>query len=273
MSLFTLDELEDAARLVAPFVPPTPLYAWPLLARRIGCEVWIKHENHTPIGAFKIRGGIVYLDRLMRAEPGVKGVVTATRGYHMVPSFHRHLANGVATYALELFRAQAELDAVYVPIGMGSGVCGLITTRDLLGLNTEIIGVVAEGAPAIAVSFETGHVMPGNAAVTFADGMACRDPDEQAFGVIKVGVARIVTVSDGEIAAAIRALYVDTHNVAEGAGAAALAALTKELPAMKGKRVALIQTGGNIDTPVLAQVLGGVTPGGMRANKVPPSRL
>jgi threonine dehydratase len=322
MSLFTLDELEDAARLAAPFVPPTPLYAWPLLTRRTGCEVWIKHENHTPIGAFKIRGGIVYLDRLMRAEPGVKGVVTATRGnhgqsialaasrlglacvivvpegnsveknaamqafgaelivagkdfdasrpvaaeiastrgYHMVPSFHRNLANGVATYALELFRAQAELDAVYVPIGMGSGICGLITARDLLGLKTDIVGVVAEGAPAIAVSFETGHVMPGNAAVTFADGMACRDPDEQAFGVIKAGAARIVTVSDDEIAAAIRALYADTHNIAEGSGAAALAALTKELPAMKGKRVALIQTGGNIDTPVLAQVLGGVTP-------------
>jgi threonine dehydratase len=322
MSLFTLAELEDAARLVAPFVPPTPLYAWPLLAKRMACEIFIKHENHTPIGAFKIRGGIVYLDRLMRDQPGIKGVVTATRGnhgqsialaaarlglasvivvpegnsaeknaamqafgaelivagkdfdasrpvaaqiaeergYHMVPSFHRNLANGVATYALELFRARVELDAVYVPIGMGSGICGLITTRDLLGLKTEIIGVVAEGAPAIALSYQAGHIVPGNAAVTFADGMACRSPDEAAFAVIKRGAARIVTVSDDDIAAAIRALYADTHNVAEGSGAAALAALTREQAAMKGKRVALIQTGGNIDTPVLAQVLAGETP-------------
>lgn len=322
MSLFTLAELEDAAQLVASFVPPTPAYAWPLLARRTGCEIWIKHENHTPTGAFKIRGGIVYLDRLMRDQPHVKGVVTATRGnhgqsvalaasrlglksvivvpegnsveknaamqafgaeliiagkdfdasrpvaaeiaaergYHMVPSFHRTLANGVATYALELFRAQPELDAVYVPIGMGSGICGLITARDLMGLKTEIIGVVAEGAPAIAVSFQAGRVMPANAAVTFADGMACRSPDEQAFAVMQKGATRIVTVSDAEIAAAIRALYADTHNVAEGAGAAAFAALMKEKAAMRGKRVGLILTGGNIDTPVLARVLAGETP-------------
>ncbi|WP_088347996.1 MULTISPECIES: threonine dehydratase [Rhodomicrobium] len=322
MPLFSLDDLHAAARRIAPLVPPTPQYAWPLLAERTGCEVWLKHENHTPAGAFKIRGGIIYLDRLLDTSPGLKGVVTATRGNHgqsialaasrlglasvivvpegnseekntamrafgaelhiagrdfdesrvhaariaaergfaMVPSFHADLVKGVATYALELFTAQPELDAVYVPIGMGSGICGLIAARDLLGLKTQIIGVVAEAAPALADSFEAGRPMPAKSAATFADGMACRDPDADAFAIICEGAARVVRVSEDEIAAAIRALFADTHNTAEGAGAAALAALLKDGAAMRGRRVGLILSGGNIDTDRLATVLGGGTP-------------
>ena len=323
MQRLTLDDLERAARLIAPIVPPTPQYAWPLLSERTGCELWLKHENHTPTGAFKIRGGIVYLEALARRTPGLKGVVTATRGnhgqsialaasrlglvsvivapegnsleknaamrafgaelmiagrdfdesrgyaarlaeerfYQMVPSFHGDLVKGVATYALEFFTAQPELDAVYVPIGMGSGICGVIAVRDLLGLKTEVIGVVAENAPAMAHSFEAGRVIPGNSAATFADGMACRDPDPEAFAIIRAGAARMVSVSEAEIAAAIRALYADTHNIAEGAAAAPLAALMQEGDAMRGRRVGLVMSGGNIDTPVLAAVLAGATPG------------
>ena len=323
MQRLTLDDLERAARLIAPIVPPTPQYAWPLLSERTGCELWLKHENHTPTGAFKIRGGIVYLEALARRKPGLKGVVTATRGnhgqsialaasrlglasvivapegnsveknaamrafgaelmiasrdfdesrgyaarlaeergYQMVPSFHGDLVKGVATYALEFFTAQPELNAVYVPIGMGSGICGVIAVRDLLGLKTEVIGVVAENAPAMAHSFEAGRVIPGNSAATFADGMACRDPDPEAFAIIRAGAARIVSVSEAEIAAAIRALYADTHNIAEGAAAAPLAALMQEGDAMRGRRVGLVMSGGNIDTPVLAAVLAGGTPG------------
>ncbi len=178
----------------------------------------------------------------------------------MIPSFHRDLVLGVATYALEFFTAQPELDAVYVPIGMGSGICGMIGVRDLLGLKTEIVGVVAETAPAIARSFEAGRVLPSNSAATFADGMACRDPDPEAFAIIAAGAARIVTVSEDQIAAAIRALYADTHNIAEGAAAAPLAALLKENEAVRGRRIGLVMSGGNIDTPVLASVLAGETP-------------
>jgi threonine dehydratase len=322
MPMFTLAELEAAVPLVRRVVPATPLHAWPLLARRTGAKVWVKHENHTPIGAFKIRGGVVYLDALLRREPNVKGVVTATRGnhgqsialaaasagfpctlfiphgnsreknramqafgaelavvgadfdesaehaarfaaargYHFVPSFHLDLVKGVATYALEMFQAQPDLDAVYVPIGMGSGICGLITARDLLGLDTEIIGVVAENAPAVALSFEAGRPVPTNSAATFADGMACRVPHPDALSVILEGAARIVRVQEDEIAAAIRALYEDTHNLAEGAGAAALAALMQERQAMAGKRIGLVLSGGNIDREVFAQVLAGRTP-------------
>ncbi len=322
MPRLTLAEIEDAARLIASTVPPTPQYVWPLLCERTGCEIWVKHENHTPTGAFKVRGGLVYLDQLRREMPELRGVATATRGNHgqsialaasrlglasliivpegnsveknaamrafgaelvvagkdfdesrvhaarladergfqMVPSFHSGLVKGVATYALELFGAAPALDAVYVPIGMGSGICGTIAVRDLLGLKTEIVGVVAEQASAIAQSFAAGRPIQGNSAATFADGMACRDPHPEAFATIHAGAARIVTVSEDEIAAAIRALYADTHNIAEGAGAAALAALIKEGEAMRGKRIGLILSGGNIDTPVIASVLAGSTP-------------
>ncbi len=322
MSLFSLAELEAVLPLVRSIVPETPLYAWPLLAKRTGAEVWVKHENHTPIGAFKVRGGIVYLDALKKSGKPVAGVVTATRGnhgqsialaarrtglacaivvphgnsreknaamqafgaelivagadfddsrehadrlaqtrgYHYVPSFHPDLVKGVATYALEMFREQPELDTVYVPIGMGSGICGLITVRDLLGLKTQIVGVVAANAPAVALSFEQGRSVPTNRANTFADGMACRVPNEDALGLIRRGAGRIVRVSEDEIAAAMRALYEDTHNIAEGAGAAALAALMQEGGRTRGKRVGLVLSGGNIDREVLAEVLAGRTP-------------
>jgi threonine dehydratase len=321
--LFTLDELDAAAATVRALVPPTPAYAWPLLAKRLGAEVVVKHENHTPTGSFKARGGLVYVDALCRAGARPQGLVTATRGnhgqsiaiagarngipvvivvphgnspeknaameafgaelvtagsdfdesrgvaaqirdergYHFVPSFHRDLVKGVATYALELFASHVDLDVVYVPIGMGSGISGLITVRDLLGLKTEIVGVVAANAPAFALSFAAGHPVPTNSARTFADGMACRDPQAEAFAIVKQGAARVVIVSEDEIAEAIRILYATTHNLAEGAGAAPLAALLKEKARYAGKRAGLILTGGNIDMPVFTQVLRGETPG------------
>ncbi|HJU32341.1 MAG TPA: threonine dehydratase [Hyphomicrobiaceae bacterium] len=320
--MFTLAELEAAVPLVRAVVPPTPLYAWPLLARRSGAQVWLKHENHTPIGAFKVRGGVVYIDGLKRSGSMPAGVVTATRGnhgqsvamaaakaglpcaifvphgnsreknaamqafgaelivhgcdfdesreraamfaaeqgYHFVPSFHADLVRGVATYALEMFTDQSELDAVYAPIGMGSGICGLITVRDLLGLRTEIVGVVAENAPAIALSVEQGRPVPTNSAATFADGMACRVPSEEALAIIAKGASRIVRVREEEIAEAMRALYEDTHNIAEGAGAAAFAALLQERDRMRARRVGLVLSGGNIDRDMLAEVLAGRTP-------------
>src|SRR5262245_1150182 len=320
--LFTLDELEAAARLVHRIVPPTPQYAWPLLAKRSGCEVWVKHENHTPTSAFKVRGGIVYMDHLQRSRAEVSGVITATRGnhgqsiafsaaragipatiyvphgnaadqnaamrgfgaavvefgrdfdealaechrvareqdLHFVLPFNRELAKGVATYALELFRAVADLDTVYVPIGMGSGICGLITTRDLLGLRTEIVGVVARNAPAMALSFAAGKAVPTNSAQTFADGMATRDPRQEAVTIIKRGAARILQVSEDDMAEAVCAYFQDTHNVAEGAGAAPLAGLMQERARMAGKRVAVILSGGNIDASVYRRILAGETP-------------
>ncbi len=322
MPLFTLDELAAATATVRTYVPPTPAYAWPLLAERVGATVVVKHENHTPTGSFKARGGLVYVDALCRADRNLKGLVTATRGnhgqsvalaaarngvpvvivvpegnsreknaamqafggelvtggkdfdesravaaqiqnergYHFVPSFHRDLVKGVATYALELFKSFDDLDVVYVPIGMGSGICGVISVRDLLGLKTEIVGVVAENAPAFALSFTAGHPMPTNSARTFADGVACRDPQAEAFAIVKTGAARVVTVSEDEIAEAIRIYYTTTHNLAEGAGAAPLAALLKEKARYAGKRAGLILSGGNIDMPLFAQVLRGETP-------------
>jgi threonine dehydratase len=320
--MFSLAELETVIPLVRTGVPPTPQYAWPLLKAVTGVEVVVKHENHTPIGAFKVRGGIVYLDALKRSGGALEGVVTATRGnhgqsialaaaraglpcaifvphgnsreknaamrafgaelivagadfdesrehaakfsaerrYHYVPSFHTDLVKGVATYALEMFTAQPDLDAVYAPIGMGSGICGLITVRDLLGLDTEIIGVVADNAPAIALSFEQDRPVPTNSANTFADGMACRVPHEESLAIIQRGAERVVRVREDEIAEAMRACFEDTHNVAEGAGAAALAALLRERDRMAGKRVGLVLSGGNIDREMFAEVLAGRTP-------------
>jgi threonine dehydratase len=322
MPLFTLDELAAATETVRAVVLPTPAYAWPLLAARTGVATVVKHENHTPIGAFKVRGGLVYMDALLRNGTKPKGVVTATRGnhgqsvalaatrygipsvivipegnskdknaamaalgaelvtagkdfdesrgiaaqiqrerdYHFVPSFHRDLVRGVATYALELFASHDDLDVVYVPIGMGSGISGLITVRDLLGLKTEIVGVVAENAPAYALSFAAGHRVQTNSAATFADGMACRNPAPEAFDIIRKGAAHVVTVNEDEIAEAIRVYYSATHNLAEGAGAAPLAALLKERHRYAGKRAGLILSGGNIDLPVFAKILRGETP-------------
>jgi threonine dehydratase len=322
MSLFSLADLERAVELVHTVLPATPQYAWPLLAQRTGAEVWVKHENHTPIAAFKIRGGITYMDWLKRSGAGVEGVISATRGNHgqsialaarragipativvprgnsveknaamqslgaelivhgrdfdeasghaarvanerglyVVPSFHPLLIKGVASYALELFRAVPRLHTVYAPIGLGSGICGLITVRDLLRLTTEIVGVVAAAAPAVALSIKAGHAVATQEARTFADGLACREPHPQAIEIIAKGAARIVCVTEEEIAAAILAYYAATHNVAEGAGAAPLAALLKETGMMQGRRVGLILSGGNIDSDVFRLVLNGRTP-------------
>jgi threonine dehydratase len=322
MPLFSLDELAAAAAIVRPIVPPTPAYAWPLLAETLGTAVVVKHENHTPIGAFKIRGGLVYVDALCRAGALPKGLVTATRGnhgqsialaaararlpativvprgnsseknaamaafgaevitagadfdesrliaetierergYHYVPAFHRELVKGVATYAQELFASCSDLDVVYVPIGMGSGICGLITVRDLLGLKTEIVGVVADNAPAYALSFAAGHAVETNAAMTFADGVACRVPSPQALDIILKGAARIVRVAEDEIADAVRIYYRTSHNLAEGAGAAPLAAALQERSRLAGKRVGLILSGGTIDSAVMAKILRDETP-------------
>ena len=319
--MFTLGELEAAADLVHTHMPPTPQYVWPLLCQRTGAEVWVKHENHTPTGAFKVRGGLVYMDALRQSGAAPAGVVTATRGnhgqsiaraaaaagfastilvprgnsveknaamrafgaeliefgrdfdeardeahrlarernLHFVPSFDPALVKGVATYALELFRA-AELDAVLVPIGMGSGICGVIAARDLMGLKTDVIGVVAQNAPCIALSFDAGRPVPTNSASTFADGMACRVPDAQALAVIMQGAAGIVQVSEDEIAEAMRLYYATTHNLVEGAGAAPLAALMREMPRHAGRRVGLIASGGTIDAHAFAAVLAGSTP-------------
>ena len=320
--MFTLEELEQAQALIAAHMPPTAAYRWPGLCRRAGCDLWLKHENHTPIGAFKVRGGLVYLDELIRGPETPRGIVTATRGNHgqsipfaarlhgvpvtvlvpegnsveknaamrgwgaevveygrdfdvarveagrraeaggmlLAPAFHPALVRGVATCALELFRAVCDLHTVYVPIGMGSGICALIATRDLLGLETEIVGVVAAEAPAVALSVAAGRVVETDSADTFADGMACRVPMPEPLAIINSGAARIVQVTEEEIAAAMRALYADTHNVAEGAGAAAFAALMQERTRLRGRRAAAILTGGNVDTDVFRTVLEGRCP-------------
>ncbi len=315
--LCSLKELAAAAELVHRVVPPTPAIAWPLLAERTGAEVWVKHENHTPIGAFKLRGGLVYMDWLRRTRPEVAGVITATRGnhgqsiafaareaglsatvvvprgnsveknaamaalgaelvehghdfqaayeyaveaaaargLHLVPSFHPLLVRGVATYGLELFRAVPDLEAVYVPIGLGSGICGMIAAREALRLEVEIVGVVAENAPAYALSFEAGRPVSTETAETLADGVACRVPVDAAVATINGGAARVVAVPESAIRAAMRHYFTDTHNVAEGAGAAPLAALLAERDRMAGRRVGLVLSGGNVDRAVYAAIL------------------
>jgi threonine dehydratase len=319
--MFSLAELESVLAPVRQSVPPTPQYAWPLLKERLGLEVVVKHENHTPIGSFKVRGGIVYFDRLKRQRPDVRGVISATRGNHgqslafsgaragvavtivvphgnateknasmrslgaeliehgsdfddarehamriaaergleFAPSFHRDLVLGVATYAYELFTSVDDLDTVYVPIGLGSGICGVISARDALGRRTRIVGVVAEAANTYARSLAAGRIVATNSAATFADGMAVRMPDPAALEIIRQGADRVVEVSDDEIAEAIRILYSATHNCAEGAGAAALAALVKEGP-RQGGRAAVILSGHNIDRSWMQTVLAGNTP-------------
>jgi threonine dehydratase len=318
----SLDELERTAEFVHEVVAPTPQYAWPKLRKRAGCTVWVKHENHTPTSAFKVRGGLVYLDRLVKRLPAVPGVVSATRGnhgqsiafaaaragipaeiyvplgnspdqnsamatfgakvveigkdfdeakhaaqraaqereLHFIPSFHRDLVLGVASYALEFFRAAPALDTVYVGVGMGSGICGLIETRDLLGLKTEIVGVSAVNAPATSKSFAAGAPVTTASALTFADGIATREPSAEAIEVICRGAARFVEVSEDAIAEAMRIYFDDTHQVVEGAGAAPLAALLQERGRMEGRKVGVVLSGGNIERARFLTVLGGGTP-------------
>jgi threonine dehydratase len=313
----TLDTLQAAADLVHSVMPPTPQYHWPLLSRRVGAELWVKHENHTQTGAFKLRGGLVYLDDLRRSQPGIAGVISATTGNHgqsiayaatrlgltatiVVPhgnspeknramtgfgahlveygddfqaayehamamaehdnlhpvrSFHPLLVSGVASYGLELFRAVPDLDVVYVPIGLGSGICGVIAAREALGCTAEIVGVVAANAPTYALSFAAGNPVAGNRADTFAGGLAVRVPDAAALEIICRHAARIVAVTEEEMRQAIRILFSDTHNVAEGAGAAPLAAALQERDRVAGKKVAVVQSGGNIDRALFAEIL------------------
>ncbi|TCM88128.1 threonine dehydratase [Rhodovulum steppense] len=320
--MFTLDELQAAAAFVHSRMPPTPQYAWPLLAEATGAETWVKHENHTPTGAFKIRGAHSFIDWLKRTQPDCPGIVTATRGNHgqgqalaaraagmvakiyvpegnsveknaamrafgadlivhgadfdaarqeaqrvaeaeglaFVPPFHRELVRGVATYGLELFTAVPDLHTVYVPIGCGSGICGTIAARDALGLDTRIVGVVSENADCVLRSMAAGDYVETETARTFADGIAVRVPVPEAFDIFARGAERIVSVSDAEMAEAIRLYFRATHNLAEGAGAAALAALMAERDIMAGRRVGVILCGGNIDSDWFETVLSGGVP-------------
>jgi threonine dehydratase len=315
----SLAELESAAALVYQSMAPTPQYRWPLLEQRVGTTVWVKHENHTPTGAFKVRGGIVYLDDLCRGGEKPGGVISATRGnhgqsvgfaarhygipaavvvpfgnsveknaamralgaeviehghdfqaaaeaadeianergWHRFPSFHPLLVRGVGTYALELLRAVPDLDTIYVPVGMGSGLCGVIAARDALGARARVVAVVSKQAPAFALSFQRGEIVSYAATTRIADGMACRTPVQEALSVAKVGADRVVQVSDEEVKAAMRALFADTHNTAEGGGAAALAALLQEKGQMRGRSTAVILSGGNVDSDVFSRVLVG----------------
>jgi threonine dehydratase len=323
MQLPTLQEIEAAQTIVYRVMPPTPQYSWPLLNQRLGiqtpAEVWVKHENHTPVGAFKIRGALVYCSWLQETQPHLHTLVAATRGNHgqgvgmaarlsglkavivvphgnsrekniamraqgaeliehgddfqasleyarelaarpghaMVESFHPRLVMGTATYALEFFRATPPLTTIYVPIGLGSSICGVSAARNALGLETEIVGVVAAASPSYALSFVERRVVEAASQTRIADGLSCRLPNADAMQVIWDNVARIVEVSDAEIASAMRALYEDTHNLAEGAAAAALAGAMQERnrPGAQSSSIGIVLTGGNVDRELYAQVL------------------
>lgn len=318
----TRSELDQALRIVRLHVPATPQYEWPLLSEHAGSRVTVKHENHTPVGAFKVRGGLVYFERLVRERPSVDGVVSATRGNHgqslafagrahdrevtifvphgnsveknaamralgatviehgddfqeargasvahaaehaleAVPPFHRDLVLGVATYALELFQGADPIDTVYVPIGMGSGINAIIAVRDLLGLDTQVVGVVSDAAPASKLTFDSGIVTETASVATFVDGVATRSPDPQSMAGVIAGAERVIAVSDRAVADAMRAIYRTTHNVAESAGAIALAGLLSESPRERGEHSAFVLCGGNVDTDQFAAVLSGATP-------------
>lgn len=313
----SLSEIEAAAERIRPFVPPTPAHPWPLLSAAAGAEVWVKHENHTPVGAFKVRGGLIYLDELRRAEPEVRGVIAAstgnhgqsiawaagqhglravivvprgnnpdkntamralgaelvehgrefqealehsrelarTEGLHAVPSFHPWLVRGVATAALELFRSTPPLDAVFVPIGLGSGFCGLAAARQALGLSTRLIGVVSAHAPAYARSFHEGQLITQTSTTTVAEGVACSTPNADALELVRTHADAIVTITDDEALSAMRELLEATHNLAEGAGALAWAALKKTRAQWRGARVACMLSGGNASLDLLRRAL------------------
>ena len=322
MKPLTQQAIDDAQSIIAPYVAPTPQLCWPLLSEEIGTEVWVKHENHTPIGAFKVRGGLVLLNALVDRTKRPRSLITATRGNHgqsipfaarlhgipvtvlvphgnsveknaamnawgarveefgndfdtareeaerratagdgeFVPSFGEEIVTGVATYGYELMSARPDLDTIYCPIGMGSGICGLVRVRDLLNHPAHIIGVVSAHADAMARSFASGAIVTTGTANTIADGVATRVPHPESFEIIRAGVERVVTVNDHEVANAMRMLYRSTHNVAEGAGAAACAAAYQERDQLQGKRIAVVLTGGNVDGDLFAKVLNGETP-------------
>jgi threonine dehydratase len=314
-----LAAIESAAALVHRHMPPTAQYCWPLLAHRLGAEAWVKHENHTAVGAFKLRGGLVYMDALKQREPHCRTVVTATRGNHgqsigvaarlfglsatvyvpygnsveknaamralgaeliehgddfqaareeagrfasargahMVPAFHPDLVRGVASLWLEFFRSAPKLDTIFVPIGQGSSINACMAVRNALGASTRIVGVVSAHAPCFALSYSVGRIVEAPVTTQLADGLACRIPDQAALDVILANVDEIVQVTDAEVAEAMRLIFATTHNVAEGAGAAACAAALKKRDAIAGKRIGLVLSGGNVDTAVFAQVLAG----------------
>lgn len=320
--LFSRDELLSACRLVHTYISPTPLYEWPQLSILAGTHLWIKHENHAPTGAFKVRGGITLIDWLKRNHPDCEGIITATRGNHgqsqaraavavglkaviyvpkgnsaeknaamrafgadlrefgddfdaareeamrfaaqaglfLVPPFHLEMVRGVATYAMEMFTAQPDLDRVYVPIGCGSGICGVIAARDALGLKAKIIGVVSDQAQTALLSRQAGQMIATKSAQTFADGLAVRVPVADAFAIYATGAEDIISVSEDEIADAVRHFYRATHNLAEGAGAAALAGALKQKEQIAGEKVGVILSGGNIDAGWMKQILDGKTP-------------
>jgi threonine dehydratase len=311
--------IEKIAAYLRSWVPPTPQYVWPQVANAFGAEVWLKHENHTPIGAFKARSAAAYFQQLTRREPDCRGVITATRGnhgqavglaarrfglpatvyvphgnslekndamralgvrlvehgadfqeareeagrvatrdgLHMVPAFHADIVLGVSTYWAELLRAAPELDVIYVPIGQGSGACAAAAARNAYSPRTRIVGVVSAHAPCFARSFQQKRVIEAPAATLLGDGMACRRPDPEALGLILANIERIVEVTDAELASAMRALFAMTHNVAEGAGAAAFAAAWRERDSLTGKRVGITVSGGNVDSALFADVLAG----------------
>ena len=316
-----LAELDRAAALIYQVMPATPQYSWPQLNQALGAEAWIKHENHSPLGAFKVRGGLVYMDALVKRQPELRGVIAATRGnhgqsvafaalrhglhvkifvphgnsveknaamrglgaqlievgadfqqcrehaqqvaeresLHMVPSWHPDLVAGVASGWLELFRAQPDLDQVLVPIGQGSGICGAIAARNALGIKTRIVGVVSSHAPTYQLSFRAGRSIPAPVTTIVADGLACRQPDADSLGAILEYVDDVLAVTDDEVAHAMRLYYRATHNLAEGAGAAALAAAMqlKDSPGFKGRKIGLPLSGGNVDAELFRHILQG----------------
>lgn len=313
-----IGEIEVGAEVVYEVMSPTAAYCWPLLNQRLGGEVWVKHENQTPIGAFKLRGGLVYFADLQK-DQSIREVVTATRGNHgqsvafsarryglsatvvvpfgnsveknaamrglgaklvefgedfqaareeaarlalvsgghMVPSYHPLLVRGVASYAMELFRGVEPLDRVYVPIGLGSGICGTIAVRNALSPKTKVIGVVSAEAPAYSVSFRNRERTELPVTTRLADGMACRVPEQEVLDILWRYADEIVEVSDEEVAEGMRMVFECTHNCAEGAGAAAIAAIAKSRDAIQGKRVGAVISGGNVDREVFAGVLTG----------------
>jgi threonine dehydratase len=317
MTLPSLARIREAQDSLYRYMPPTPQYSWPLINERLGAEVWIKHENHTPVGAFKLRGALIYTEWLRKTQPALKGVVAATRGNHgqgvamaarlhriecvivvphgnsieknramkaqgaqlvehgqdfqeslefarglanerglvMVDSFHERLVMGTATYAMEFFKAAPRLDTVYIPVGLGSSICGVSAARNALGLTTEIVGVVAAQSPSYARSFAGRRIVDAPANTAIADGLACRTPNPIAMEIIWQNVARFVEVGETEIECAMRVLYQDTHNLAEGAAAAALAGAMRESDTNRGRQIGVILTGGNVDADVFARVL------------------
>ena len=313
----TLADIEAAAQVVYRDFAATPQYRWALLSQRLGTDCWLKHENHTPVGAFKIRGGLTYFDQLAQRGRLPQEVISATRGNHgqsmgwaarrhgvactivvprgnsveknaamralgvtliehgedfqearehaiaqaaqrgahMVPSFHPDLLRGVATYWWEFLRAVPQLQVAYVPIGQGSGACSAIAAKQALGHGVRIVGVVSRHATTYADSIAAGRVVEAPVTTLLADGMACRVADQGALDILMPHLDHTVQVSDDEVAAAMHHLFTDTHNVAEGAGAAALAAALQERGQLQGQVVGLALTGGNVDASVLAQVL------------------